>query len=71
MKLKVILLPETEGGYSVAIPALPGCVSCGDTVEEAMANIREAAEGMLEAMQDRNPFEPLDAGKAVVREIEL
>lgn len=36
-----------------------------------MANIREAAEGMLEAMQDRNPFAPLDAGKAVVREIEL
>ena len=36
-----------------------------------MANIREAAEGMLEAMQDGNPFAPLDAGNAVVREIEL
>src|SRR5713226_6307966 len=67
MKLKVILLPESEGGYSVAIPALPGCVSCGETVEEAMANIREAAEGMLEAMQGRNPFEPLDTCKALER----
>ncbi|RDJ93531.1 type II toxin-antitoxin system HicB family antitoxin [Lacticaseibacillus rhamnosus] len=70
MKLKVILLPEAEGGFSVAIPALPGCVSCGDTLEQAMANIREAAEGMLEAMQDRNPFEPLDVSKVIEREID-
>lgn len=71
MKVKVIVLPEKEGGYSVAIPALPGCVSEGETLEEALANVREAAEGMLEVMNDRNPFEPMDVSKAIVREIEL
>ena len=35
MRVKVILHPEKEGGYSVAIPALPGCVSCGETPDEA------------------------------------
>ncbi len=60
MKVKVILHPEKEGGYSVAIPALPGCVSCGDTPEEALANVREAAAGMIEAMNEQNPFDPED-----------
>ncbi len=37
--------PDTDaGGYSVTIPALPGCVSEGDTFEDAYANIKEAAE---------------------------
>jgi predicted RNase H-like HicB family nuclease len=39
----VVLTPEIEeGGYSVSVPALPGCVSQGETVEEAIANIRDA-----------------------------
>jgi len=71
MKVKVILLAEKEGGYSVAIPALPGCVSEGETVEEAMANIREAAAGMLETMNDRNPFESMEGSEVLVRELEL
>lgn len=71
MKVKVILLAEKEGGYSVAIPALPGCVSEGETVEEAMANIREAATGMLESMNDRNPFESMEGSEVLVRELEL
>lgn len=48
MKLKVLIHPESVGGYSVSVPALPGCYSQGDTIEEAMANIREAAELWLE-----------------------
>ena len=60
MKLKVVLHPEKEGGYSVAIPALPGCASCGGTVEEALANVREAAVGMIEVMNEQNPFDPED-----------
>lgn len=73
MKLKVILRPEKEGGYSVAIPALPGCYSEGETVEEALANIREAAEGMIEVMNDHGePFRDLEAiAERIVREIEL
>lgn len=40
---------EVEGGYTVAIPELSGCLSCGETVEEAMANIRDAKRAWLEA----------------------
>jgi predicted RNase H-like HicB family nuclease len=46
---RVILDPEPEGGYSVWVPALPGCVSQGDTPEEALANIREAIQSYIES----------------------
>jgi len=49
MKLKIVLEPSDEGGFTVYVPALPGCISEGDTEEEAMANIREAIELYLEA----------------------
>lgn len=48
MKLKVLIVPEEVGGYSVSVPALRGCYSEGETVDEALANIREAAELWLE-----------------------
>ena len=44
MKLQVVLEPSEEGGYTVYVPSLPGCVSEGDTEEEALVNIREAIE---------------------------
>jgi predicted RNase H-like HicB family nuclease len=44
MKLKVILTPSEECGYTVHDPALPGCISEGDTRQDALANIREAIE---------------------------
>jgi predicted RNase H-like HicB family nuclease len=48
MKLKVVLEPSDEGGYTVYVPSLPGCISEGDTMEEALANIREAIDLYLE-----------------------
>jgi len=48
MKLKVILEPSDEGGFTATVPALPGCVSEGNTREEALLNIREAIELYLE-----------------------
>lgn len=48
MVFKVVFEPSDEGGYTVFVPALPGCVSEGDTLEEARANIREAIELYLE-----------------------
>jgi predicted RNase H-like HicB family nuclease len=48
MKYAVILERESDGGFVVCVPALPGCVSQGDTREEAMANIQEAIELYLE-----------------------
>ena len=48
MTFKVVLEPSEEGGYTVYVPALPGCVSEGDTIQEALQNIREAIELYLE-----------------------
>ena len=52
LKLKVILEPSDEGGYTVYAPSLPGCISEGETREEALANIREAIELYLEPVDD-------------------
>lgn len=54
MKFKVILREDKEdGGYNVSCPALPGCHSQGDTIEEALKNIKEAIEGCLEVLNER------------------
>jgi len=42
MKLQIILEPSEEGGFTVFVPSLPGCISEGDTKEDALKNIREA-----------------------------
>ncbi len=52
MKIKVILEPAEEGGYTVFVPSLPGCISEGDTFDEALENIREAIELYLEPDED-------------------
>ena len=48
MRLKVVLEPSDEGGYTVFVPALRGCISEGDSREEALLNIREAIELYLD-----------------------
>jgi predicted RNase H-like HicB family nuclease len=53
MKLPVVVHPAEEGGFWAEIPALPGCVSEGETFSETLANIREAAEGWLQVASDR------------------
>jgi predicted RNase H-like HicB family nuclease len=52
MKLKIVLKPSEEGGYTAYVPSLPGCISEGDTADEAMANVREAVELYLEPIDD-------------------
>jgi predicted RNase H-like HicB family nuclease len=54
MILKVVITPDTEdGGYIVSCPALPGCHSQGDTMEEALANIRDAISGCINVLNER------------------
>jgi len=50
MTFKVILQPSEDGGYTALVPSLPGCISEGDTVDEAMQNIKEAIELYLEPL---------------------
>ena len=48
MKYTIILEKEADGGYVASVPVLPGCVSQGDTREEALTNIREAIDLYIE-----------------------
>lgn len=52
MKLKVVLEPSEEGGFTVHVPSLPGCISEGDNKEDALKNIKEAIELYLEPVED-------------------
>ncbi|MBX9791579.1 MAG: type II toxin-antitoxin system HicB family antitoxin [Pirellulales bacterium] len=71
MRLKVLVRPEADG-FSVSVPALPGCYSQGDTLEEALANIREAAGLWMEVTADRAASEAQAAEPgAELQEIEL
>jgi predicted RNase H-like HicB family nuclease len=67
MKLQVVIHPAEEGGFWAEIPAFAGCVSEGETLEETLLNIKEAAEGWLEvaAMRITNKTQ------AQIAEIEL
>jgi predicted RNase H-like HicB family nuclease len=58
MKLRVVLEPSDEGGYTAIVPALPGCISEGDTREEALANIMEAISLYIEPVEDDMDFAP-------------
>ena len=52
MKIKVVLEPSDEGGYTVYVPSLLGCISEGDSKQDALTNIREAIELYLEPTED-------------------
>ena len=52
LKYTAVFEPEDVGGYSVTIPVLPGCVSQGENFEEALKNIKEAAELYLEDLKE-------------------
>ena len=52
VKYTVLIEKNEEGGYTVIVPSLPGCITQGDTWQEAMANAREAIAGYVEALKD-------------------
>ena len=56
MNLKVILEPSEEGGFTAIVPALPGCISEGNSREEALQNIQEAIELYLESIEDDSSY---------------
>jgi antitoxin HicB len=50
---KVYLQPEPDGGYTVIVPSLPGCITYGETIQEARINAKEAIELYLEELKER------------------
>jgi predicted RNase H-like HicB family nuclease len=67
MTFKIILEPSQDGGYTALVPALPGCISEGDSVEEALHNVREAIELYLEPLGE----EAAPPAGALVKELVL
>ena len=66
MRYTVILEQEPDGGYVATIPALPGCVTQGDTRDEVMKNIREAANLYIEDCIASGDPVPAEAGREYV-----
>jgi predicted RNase H-like HicB family nuclease len=66
MKYTVILERESASGYVAVVPTLPGCVSQGDSREEALANIREAAELYIEDCIEAGDPVPTESGKEFI-----
>jgi predicted RNase H-like HicB family nuclease len=59
--LTVVAVREADGGYSIAIPALPGCLSEADNAEDIARQIRDAAEGWLQCQHDMHLPEVMDS----------
>ncbi len=66
MRYTVLLQKEEDGGYVVSVPALPGCVSQGDTRAQVLANIREAIELYIEDCRDAGDPVPTEADQEFV-----
>jgi predicted RNase H-like HicB family nuclease len=67
MEYTVLVHTAEEGGYWVEVPALPGCFSQGETVDEALANAREAIELHLESLREEGQELPSDRGLVIGR----
>lgn len=58
---KIHLHKEPEGGYTVSVPALPGCMTYGENIDEAIAMAKEAIELYVEELKGRNEIIPDDS----------
>lgn len=68
---QVILIPDVEeGGYVVEVPSLPGCYSQGDTIDEALENIKDAIQGYIELLEeDGLPVPGEDSIQVILAEV--
>lgn len=69
LKYTVLIEKNEDEGYTVTVPSLPGCVSEGDTWDEAIANITEAIEGYIEVLKDLNRPIPVEITVKTQKEI--
>ena len=67
MTYTVVLWQEAVGGYSVQVPALPGCWTQGETVEEALAMAAEAIAGYLDVLAEDGDACPVEGPDTILR----
>lgn len=70
LRYSVLIYPD-EGPYSVVVPALPGCVTWGNTLDEAVASAREAIEGHVAALRDTGQDVPEESVLPLVPTLEV
>jgi predicted RNase H-like HicB family nuclease len=66
MRFTVLLEREEDGGFVASVPALPGCVSQGDTRDEAMKNVREAIEVYVSDCRESGESIPSESGREFI-----
>ena len=59
---RILLKKEPEGGYTATVPSLPGCITYGESIEEATNMVKEAIELYLESLKAHNEEIPNDEG---------
>lgn len=62
LSYRILLRREPEGGYTVIVPSLPGCVTYGETIEEAIAMAKEAIELYVESLREHGEEIPTEEG---------
>nr|CBH37885.1 conserved hypothetical protein, UPF0150 family [uncultured archaeon] len=60
LNYRILLRKEAEGGYTVLVPSLPGCVTYGDTIEEAIEMAKEAIQLYLESLKEHDEEIPTE-----------
>ncbi len=71
LKYTAIFEPAEEGGYVVSVPALPGCLSQGDTFEEAVKMIKDAMKGYLAVLKKEGLEIPKEDEDVVVTKVSI
>jgi antitoxin HicB len=66
LRYKVLLRKEDDGTYTVIVPSLPGCLTFGHTVEEAIAMAKEVIEGFVECMIARGEEVPIEPNESMI-----
>ncbi|KPJ65585.1 MAG: antitoxin HicB [Syntrophobacter sp. DG_60] len=62
LSYRILLRKETEGGYTVIVPSLPGCVTYGNTIEEAIKMAKEAIKLYIESLKEHGEEIPTEEG---------
>ena len=71
LKYTAIFEPVEEGGFVVSVPALPGCVTQGESFEEATEIVQVAISGYLGVLEEENLFIPTEKEEAVVTKVSV
>lgn len=69
LKYTAVFEPAQEGGYVVTVPALPGCITEGDTFEEAVRMVKDAIKGYLAVLKDEGQEIPQETEDVIVTKV--